>query len=424
MKKSNIGVIGLWHLGCIYAASLARMGHRVTGIDFDIEVVENLRGGKPPLFEPELEETIKKYKKTLSFTTDWEEFFKNKDYIFITFDLPVDNNDRVSLDLMDKLQPILKKHLGENTTVVISSQVPLGTCRNIVKLLNKSGRANSVMYFPENLRLGTAFDAFLKADRIILGSDNQEDVEIFKKELGFSCPVIGMKLESAEMVKHALNTYLATCISFSSELSDLSEMLGADMNEVVTGLKTDIRVSPKAPLLPGLGFAGGTLGRDIQSLKKLGAAKKYKTKLMNAVYEINSDRLPYLLKKIKRVLPRLKGKTVGILGLTYKPGTSTLRRSMSLGLAALLKKNGVKIAAYDPMIHEKIKEAPYIQLALSAEHLAKLSDVLILMTEWPDFKNLDPFMMPMEKKLLIDTKNFLDKKIFEQGGFTVIGTGY
>lgn len=417
-------MIGLWHLGCIYAASLARMGHRVTGIDFDTQVVTDLQNGVPPLFEPELEETIKKYKKQLTFTEDWEEFFKSKDYIFITFDLPVDNNDRVSLDLMDKLQPLLQKYLVEKTKVVVSSQVPLGTCRSIIKLLNKSGKKNPIMYFPENLRLGTAFEAFLNADRIILGTDDLEEVEKFKKDLGFTCPVIGMKLESAEMVKHALNTYLAMCISYSSELSDISEIYGADMNEVVAGLKSDVRVSPKAPLLPGLGFAGGTLGRDIQSLKKLGAAKKYKTKLMNAIYEVNSDRLPSLLKKIKRVLPKLKGKTIGILGLTYKPGTSTLRRSMSLGLAALLKKNGVKVAAYDPKIHERIKEAPHIQLALSPEHLAKMSNVLILMTEWPEFKNLDPFMMPMEKKILIDTKNFLDKKIFEQGGFTVIGTGY
>lgn len=424
MKKSTIGVIGMWHLGCVYAASLARMGHTVTGADFDTELIDNLQQGKPPLFEPELEETIKKYKKTLTFTTDWNTFFKNKEYIFITFDLPVDDKDRVSLDLLDKLTPILLKNLEENTIVIISSQVPLGTCRKIVNVLNNSGKQNPVVYFPENLRLGTAFDAFLKADRIILGADDQSKVEKFRKELCFDCPVIGMKLESAEMVKHALNTYLATCISFSSELSDLSELLGADMNEVVTGLKTDIRVSPRAPLLPGLGFAGGTLGRDIQSLKKLGSSRKYKTTLMNAIYDVNSDRLPYLLKKIKRVVPKLKGKTVGILGLTYKPGTSTLRRSMSLGLAALLKKNGVKVAAYDPMIHQTIPEAKYIKLATSPEQLATMSDVLVLMTEWPDFKNLDPFMLKMEQKILIDTKNFLDKKVFEQGGFKVIGTGY
>lgn len=424
MKKSNIGVIGLWHLGCVYAASLARMGHTVTGIDFDEKLVSDLQNATPPLFEPELEETLKKYKKTLTFTANWEEFFKKKDYIFITFDLPVDDNDRVSLELVTKLQPLLVKYLAAETKMVISSQVPLGTCRKIVNLLNKSEKQNRVMYFPENLRLGTAFDAFLNADRIILGTDNLDAPAAFKSELGFTCPVIGMKLESAEMVKHALNTYLATCISFSSELSDLSELLGADMNEVVAGLKSDVRVSPKAPLLPGLGFAGGTLGRDIQSLKKLGATKKYKTKLMNAVYEINSDRLPSLLKKIKRVVPRLKGKTVGILGLTYKPETSTLRRSMSLGLAALLKKNGAQVAAYDPMIHEKMTQAPFVSIASSAQQLAELSDVLILMTEWPEFKNLDPFMLNMKKKLLIDTKNFLDVGIFKQGGFVVTGTGY
>jgi len=426
MKKKSevkIGIVGLWHLGCVYAASMARLGFEVEGYDQDKQVVADLKLGKPPVFEPELEETIKHHLgKNLRFVDSPEEFFKDKKYVFVTYDLPVDEKDRVSVAPIKKTISLLKRYASNETIVVVSSQVLLGTCRNLSKATGMR-----VVYFPENVRLGKAFETFLTPDRIILGSDDAKVLENFKIDFeAFKCQFIMMGLESAEMVKHALNSYLATCVSYSSEIADLCELYGANMNDVVAALKTDRRVSPFAPINPGLGFAGATLGRDIQSLKKLGRGKSYKTKLFEAVYKVNQERLEWLIKKIKTVTPKMKGVRVGILGLTYKPGTNTLRRSMSLGLATLLKKEGCEIRAYDPVIKDKVVGYDYIEITKNYDEFFDGLDVVVLMTEWPEFKELPVRRAGelMRKRVMIDTKNFLDRSLFVGNNFVFRGTGW
>lgn len=425
MGKS-IGILGLWHLGCVYGASLASKGFNVTGFDFDKKVINNLKKNIPPIFEPNLKETLKKYNMNLHFITSGEKIFQDKDYIFITHDIPVDDNDNLQMGIINKTFAMLAKHLAPQTKIVISSQVPIGISRKLVNLLKKNNKDNQIIYFPENLRLGQAFDSFLKPERIILGSDSSEALDNFQKDFSFfNCPVITMSLESAEMVKHALNSYLATCISFSSELSDLSEKSGVNMLDVVTALRLDKRVSPFAPINPGLGFAGGTLGRDIQSLRKLAKTKKYQPKLLNAVYSVNQDRLPMLISKIHSIYPSLRRKKVGILGLTYKPNTDTLRRSMSLELIDKLKNSGCKIKAFDPAIKNQIRGYSFVEICRNANYCFKGLDLIILMTDWLEFKSIDPKKVAslMNKKYIIDTKNFLDKEIFEENGFTILRIG-
>ncbi len=428
MKKNNlkIGVVGLWHLGSVYSACLAKLGYEVVGFDFDRKRTENLQKGIPPIFEPQLEETIKKHlKSSLRYTTDEKEALAKKDYIFVTFDLPVDDNDIVDIKLIAKASNAIFKFASPYTTIIISSQVPLGTSRNVLRKLAKK-RIN-VIYFPENLRLGSAFESFLKPDRIIIGTDSDTAAAKFTKDFSaLRCPVQNMSLESAEMVKHALNAYLATCVSFSSEIADLSEVLGADMNDVVKALKTDRRVSPYATINPGLGFAGGTLGRDIQSIKKLSKKIKYEPKLLNSVYSVNRDRLPWLLKKINLIYPNIKNKTIGILGLTYKPNTNTLRRSLSLELAELLNKKGARVKALDPAIKEKVTSHPYIHVGQAYKDFFQGLDLVILMTEWNDFLKIpvDKVAKLMKKRTLIDNKNFLDSKKFKKNKFVFKGVGY
>ena len=429
MKKNKyptITTLGLWHLGCVYTACLAKLGFNILGYDENNIVINNLNKGIPPILEPELAETIKKHlRKNLFFSSSLKESLENKDYIFITYDLPVDNFDKVRVEIIEKTFSNISKHISPNTTVVISSQVPLGTSRKLVNLLKQNIKDPKVIYFPENLRVGNAFRTFLEPDRIILGSDNQKALNQFIKDFKFNCPIITMGLESAEMSKHALNTYLATCISFSSELSDLSEKTGANMTDVVRALKTDKRIGPFAPINPGLGFAGGTLGRDIQSLRKIAKRKKYETKLLNAVYAVNQDRLPYLYSKIYSIYPDLKGKQIGILGLTYTSKTDTLRRSMSLGLAYLLKNKRCHIKAIDPAIKKQIPSYPYIKVCLSYDSFFKDLDLVILMTNWPQFQKIDVSRISqlMNKKILIDTKNFLDQQKYKKSGFEYFGIG-
>ena len=427
-NKLNIGVVGLWHLGSVYSSCLAKLNHIVTGLDFDKKITSDLNQGIPPIYEPLLEETIKKHlNKNLFFTDLSSKLCSNKDYIFITFDLPVDDNDRVSTELIDKAYDMLSKSLSNKTTLIISSQVPLGTSRKLLaKLKFKIKKPIGVIYFPENLRLGKAFDSFLKPDRIIIGADSEKTTKKFIMDFPyFKCPILSMSLESAEMVKHALNTYLATCVSYSSEIADLSERLGANMIDVVSALKTDRRVSQFAPINPGLGFSGGTLGRDVQSLIKLGKNNHYETKLMKTVYSINLDRIPQLVEKIKSLVSLSSKSTVGILGLTYKPGTNTLRRSMSLSLADLLNKNNVSVKAFDPMIKDQIKTSSYIKICKTAEELFANTDIIILMTEWSEFLELptNKYGKLMKKKIIIDTKNLLNSSKLIKEGFIYKGIG-
>jgi UDPglucose 6-dehydrogenase len=338
----------------------------------------------------------------------------------------VDDNDISDLAPIEKIFTSVAKYASPDSCIVISSQIPAGTSRVLVDKLKKKKIANpKVIYFPENLRLGTAYDSFLKPDRIILGSDNAEALAQFEKDFSFGCPVITMGLESAEMSKHAMNCYLATCVSLSSELCDIGEKIGANMNEVIKALKSDRRVSPYAPLNPGFGFAGATLGRDVQSIKKIGKSIRYSPDLLTAVYSVNQKRLPYLIAKIKDMYPRIRNKKIGLLGLTYKPNTDTLRRSLALGLAELLHVQGVKLVAYDPVITKKISSHPYIHIAQSLDEFSQGVDMIVLMTDWKEFLDIDIKRLSEQvtSKIIIDTKNFLPSDAYKEHGFIYKGIG-
>ncbi len=421
----EVGVLGLWHLGSVYSASLAKLGFKVTSFDENQNVVEDLQKGIPPIQEPLLAETIKETtNKNLFFTLTPKEAVANKKYIFVTYDTPVDDNDQIDLSVVERAFAQIKQFVTPNTTVVVSSQVPVGTCRKALTDIRSKEKSVSMIYFPENLRLGKAFDSFLHPDRVVVGSNDPKILDRFEKDFSsFACPFIKIGLESSEMTKHALNSYLATMISFSSELSDLCEMYGADMSEVVTALKTEQRVSKTAPISPGLGFAGGTLGRDVQILRALGKNKKYQTSFFDSVYQVNQQRLPQLVKKLEKIEPDLKRKKVGILGLTYKPNTDTLRRSMSLELAVLLDINGVRVSAYDPTVKTKINNHPFIEVKSSLSDLLVESGIVVLMTEWAEFQEIRWADLKI-KPIVFDGKNFLDKKGLEKAGIKYYGIGY
>lgn len=424
MKKKidiSIGILGLWHLGLVYSVSLAKSGYSVLGFDQDIENIVKLNRGDLPIYEPNLTEYCKKYlHKNLHFSSNAEEVIKGKDYIFITLDVPVDKFDNLNLDSIVTLFNLVIKYVSKKTTIVVSSQVPVGTTRLLQKKLPRS----KIIYFPENLKLGTAINDFLKPRSIVLGRDDKKATKQFLKDFPtFRCKVLEISLESAEMVKHALNSFLALNISFASEISDLCELLKADATEVFLGLKSDPRVSPTAPISSGMGFAGGTLGRDIKILTNLANNAGYKAKLLNAIYEVNQDRLSYLLGKIKKIYPRLYGKKIGILGLTYKPNTNTLRRSRSIELANLLVNEKAEIRGFDPVIKDQASDS--LKIVNSYRELLKDLDLLILMTEWPQFRNIDPKTTSslMAKKIIIDTRNFLDRQKYEVNGFIYFGRG-
>lgn len=425
IKKPSIGVLGLWHLGCVYSTSLAELGYKVTGYDLNDKTVNLLKIGTPPIFEPEMTEKLNgSLNKNLFFTSRPAQAIKGKKYIFITLDVPVDDHDRMDLKPLDKLFSMVCRYASHHTTVIISSQVPLGTCRKLLNRLSRRIRAN-VIYFPENIRLGSAYQTFLNPDRIVLGIENETLLKQFSNDFpNFICPILPMSLESAEMVKHALNSYLAVCISYASEIGDLCELLGANYDDVSNALKTDSRISSHAPLNPGTGFAGGTIGRDVQALKALSKTYHHLPRLIDTAYKINKNRLKKVLNKIQSVYPNLRGKRVGILGLTYKPGTNTLRRSKSLELSKLLYRKETNLVGYDPAMKESIIGYPYIRISRNLNDFFTDLDAVVIMTPCPEFKQITISQLSkMKNQVLFDTVNFLDKNVFTSKKIKYFRTG-
>lgn len=431
MPKTKVAVIGLWHLGCVAAAGLAEAGCIVTGVDFDKKVIHDLNVDQPPLFEPGLAELIKKNKSAgkLSFTGDFKRVLGKKKFIIIAFDTPVNKQDRPDTSILYRTCEEIAKHASNGCLIIIMSQVPVGTCRDMKKFILKRRPAMKceIVYNPENLMLGQAIKTFLKPDREIVGLENEairKTVEKFYKI--FDAPKIYMDLESAEMVKHATNSFLAMSISFINEMADICELTGADVRKVAEGLKADGRIGTRAFLSPGIGYAGGTLGRDLAVLSDLGKSSKLKVRLINAVQEVNRNRQPKLIEKIKSILGTLKNKKITILGLTYKPGTSTLRRSMSLEIAKKLLLSGAKIRAFDPKVVSPIKNLRGLQICPDPYTALAGADAILLLTDWPEFKKLDYGRIKKiaGRTVIIDCKNFLLSKDVKKNHMAYYGIGF
>ncbi|MDA2917888.1 nucleotide sugar dehydrogenase [Desulfobacterota bacterium AH_259_B03_O07] len=412
----KVCVFGLLHLGCVTAVCMADLGFNVIGLDNDNEVINNLQNSKPPIFEPGLEDLLNKYIKNnnLSFSTDFEAALSNTDVLWITFDTPVDDNDIADVDFVKYHIVKALEYLPNNSKVIISSQVPVGFTKNIENIF-KVRFANKKAFFacsPENLRLGNAINIFREPDRIIIGVRNKKHINeflpIFSK---ISDKLEWMKTESAEMTKHAINSFLAISVVFANELACICEKVGANAKEVERGLKTEDRIGPKAYVRAGSAFAGGTLARDVNFLIEL--SEKYNTKgvLFNAVKQSNDIHKDWIKGKTKECFAEIKNKKFAILGLTYKPNTNTLRRSLSIELCKWLSDKGAKINAYDPHI-KKLPDNLTINLCSDIIKTIKDADCIIVGTEHKVFKELNNEILDlMSNKVIIDPNAFLEKQL-------------
>jgi UDPglucose 6-dehydrogenase len=430
-ENDRVCVIGTWHLGCVVSACLADLGYSVAGMDWDAKMVEDLNKGIPPLFEPGLADLISRNIKSgrLHYTTDLGQAAGNSKYVLITFDTPVDENDEVDLSVIFNTAVALSKHLQDDSLVVVCSQVPIGTCEQIESLIrgNNSSLRFDIAYSPENLRLGQAIQRFKKPDRIVIGADSKSAFD--RVEALFSvikAPRLRMRLRSAEMAKHAINCFLATSISFISEISCLCEASGADALKVVDALRSDERIGTGLPLRPGLGFSGGTLARDLKALKKLGEKSGCETTLIDGVWQVNQRQMRLVSRKLREINGSFPDITVGILGLTYKAGTSTLRRSAALEIISDLVSQGATVKAYDPKVSpEEIRSCREFEFCRDPYEVARGSDALVIITEWPEFKSLDFGIIKsvMRRPVIIDTKNMLDVEEMLEHEFQYLGVG-
>lgn len=408
----KIAVWGSWHLGTVSAACLAELGHSVLATDLDPAIVAGLRAGRPPVSEPGLADLVRRHQQSGSLTIrdPQDPALGEADFVFVAADTEVDDDDRVDLAGIELLVDAAAGTLRRPELVVVQSQVPVGTTERLVaRMASRCGRPLRGVYVPENLRLGAAIDGFLRPDRVIIGADDATDAAAVRALLPPDREVVQMSVRSAEMSKHALNGYLATLVSFTSEIGDLCEAVGADAYDVERALRTDRRVSPKAPIRPGFGFAGATLGRDVQSLRSLAAERGIPASLMDGVLAVNRRRCAHLLGRLEAELGSLNGQAIALLGLTYKAGTDTLRRSVSLEIARLLVDRGASVRAYDPAVSRLPQTAPLVQLAVAAEAAARGADAVVIATEWPEFAALDwpRIGASMRTPLVFDLKGLL-----------------
>jgi UDPglucose 6-dehydrogenase len=435
MKTSpfKIAVVGLWHLGEIYSAGLAELGHSVVGISDDKKVVADLSRNIPPLPEPRLEELIVKYQTlaTLRYATDFSEA-ASCNTLWLTLDTPVNDEDESNLapiwDALNKSLP----HLRDGVLIAVSSQLPVGTSEKIISFVrNQKPKLNfGYVYTPENLRLGEAVKCFLEPSRIVAGVSSEAASNAIQEIFSpLKTEIIRMSPASAEMAKHALNAFLATSVSFINDIADACEKSGADVLDVARALRSDSRVGPRAFLDAGLGFSGGTLGRDLVALMQFSKERGFAVPVIEAAFRKNRGRANDTVQKISRALGNLHGKTIAIFGLTYKPGTRTLRRSRALEIAAELEALGATLRLHDPAVQEEeLPSLPRTSFHRDPYEAARGTNALIFATPWPEFKKLDlkKLLASTERNAILwDTANlFYDERTaITELGITYIGTG-
>ena len=423
MTPLHVTVLGLWHLGSVTAACCAKH-FDVTGLDFDEALVGNLHQGRAPILEPGLNDllTAGLEKHSLRFTTDAQAACARAEVLWVCYDTPVNDGDESDVDyVLERIRRALPS-LPSGALVLISSQLPVGTCARLEKEFPQLHFACS----PENLRLGKALDAFEKAERAVVGlrTDAKRSLleQLFKP---FTSHVQFMRTESAEMVKHALNSFLAVSITFINEIARLCEHTGADAKEVAAGLKSEARIGPRAYLGPGGPFAGGTLARDVVTLTKIGAQHGETLALIPAIKQSNDEHRGWALRQLQARLGDLRGRTIAVLGLVYTPNTDTLRRSAAVELCQQLLKAGACVQAYDPAVKQLPPELADLKLAPELALAVAEAEAAVICTEWPPFRAADwqTLLPTMRQKVIIDANRFLDQSLRALPGVVHLSVG-
>ncbi len=429
----NIGVVGLWHLGEIVSTCLAELGHKVIAYDPNSAVIEKFRRSEPVLAEPGIVELMAKNKKAgrLSYEIFSPKFAKLHDAFFVTFDTPITKNDSPDTKIVEKAVAELAKYAKPGLLIVVMSQLPVGTLDKLKQRIKQIRRKDDVRiaYVPENLQLGRAIESFMKPARTIIGADAKAAEEVKKVFQKLPGEKMVMSPASAEMVKHALNSFLAVSLSFIYNIADICEAAGADVVAVSRALKSDPRIGAAAYLDASLGFSGGTLMRDMRVLESIARENKITVPVVSGAIHTNAKRLMRAVVILKKNLGSLKGKEVTVLGLTYKPGTPTLRSSLAISLMKLLKRQGMVVSGSDPSAScAEVAKLTGSGCDKNPYRAASGSVAVIMITAWPEYATLDLARLKKTMRspfLFIDARNFLASRAgeFEDLGFRYQGVG-
>jgi UDPglucose 6-dehydrogenase len=421
-EREPIGVIGTGWVGLVTAACFAELGHRVVARDVVAEKVAALERGEVPIHEPGLPELIERNRERLEFTTEIEPVLDAARLIFICVQTPPTHSG--DADLTAVTRAVEEIGSGGQRALVMKSTVPVGTGRRIRSL----AKGLAYVSCPEFLREGTAVKDFLEPDRVVIGADPEDEWAADAVAAAYEAvgaPTVRTDLSSAEMIKLASNAFLATKISFINEIANVSEEVGADVTEVARGMGLDDRIGPRF-LQAGIGYGGSCFPKDVSALKILAGNSGYHFQLLNSVIEVNELQKRRVLSKLTKHLDSLSGKRVALLGLAFKADTDDMREASSLVLASRLQGEGATVVAYDPVAEDRAKELlSDVEMSQSALEAIDGADAVVLVTEWPEFAELDwvEVAKRMNTPLLVDGRNFLDAEAVRAAGLTYEGIG-
>jgi len=425
--KRKITIIGTGHVGLVTGACFAEMGHKVVCVDRDKEKIKNLKKGIIPIYEPHLKELVSKNikKKRLNFTSSIKEGIKESKIIFICVGTPARIDGNADLSSIEAVTREIAQLSTSDKIIVEKSTVPVKTEEYVKKTLDLYKKNKKIKFFvvsnPEFLREGSSIKDFLEPDRIVIGVEDEKAKEIMLDIYSsIKAPKIVTDLKSAELIKHVSNTFLALKISFINLIAQICEKTGADIKEVALGMGLDKRIG-KSFLEAGIGYGGSCLPKDIKAFIRILKDLGIEAALLESIEDINKKQREFFFQKIKDSLWNVSGKTIGILGLAFKPNTDDIREAPSITIINKLLKEGAKIKAYDPVAIDRAKKVfgKKIKFAKNLYEVARNADALVILTEWDEFKNMDLRKIKKLLKLpkIIDGRNIFDPKKMAQLGF-------
>lgn len=427
----NIAIIGSGYVGLVTGACLAELGNRVICVDNNRKKIISLKKGIIPIYEPGLEELVKTNvdKKRLKFSDSIKEAVKNSEVIFIAVGTPPLENGEADLTGIENVARNIALNMTGYRVIVEKSTVPVETgkwVKHTIETYIKKKIKFDVASNPEFLREGQAINDFMHPDRIVIGVESKKAgdilVNLYKP---LNAPLVVTDIKSAELIKHASNAFLATKISFINAVSRICDSAGADVVEVASGMGLDKRIGPGF-LNAGLGYGGSCFPKDLDAFINISEKLGYNFELLKAVKNINEEQKEFLLKKIKDKLWVIKDKTIGILGLSFKPNTDDLRNAPSIDIIRALQAEGAKIKVYDPSASLKAKEIlKNVRFCRDSYEVASGSDCLLIVTEWDEFKELDFGRVKklLKRPLVIDARNIYEPEGMKKLGFSYIGIG-
>jgi UDPglucose 6-dehydrogenase len=457
----NISVIGTGYAGLVTGACFAEFGLKVTGVDKDRKKIEDLAKGKIPIFEPGLEEIVRRNMGTgfLRFATEIDETIQNSLVIFIAVGTPALPTGGADLSYVDDVSRAIARNLNGYKVIVTKSTVPVGTGDRIRATIEKEmrklnqgkkqrgrvanaaalasgdlARSGTPMFDiasnPEFLREGSAVDDFLHPDRIVIGADSEQAIAILRDlysplYLGGKTRFVITDVRTAELIKYATNAFLATKITFINEIANLCDRVGSNVATIAAALGMDGRISPKF-LNPGPGFGGSCFPKDTRALCRIADDAGYYFGVLDAVVKINQRQPRLMVDKIRKAAGGLRGKTIGLLGLSFKPNTDDIRESPAILIARGLKRGGAQVRACDPVSGLAAKrELPGISILNDVDAVARGADALVIATEWNQYRNLDLTRLKklMKRPLLIDLRNVYLPERVREAGLEYVGIG-